>query len=569
MMARDEKLPMRAQTMGDRLLDRVLSSTAQLRAGTGLSGDQAKRGMQDLVQMRMAGSVSYGCRLPQAGHHFLMEEGLDHFGASDEQRSWHSRDAIGNLVVYDLPKVESVHDIAPRFAADGWALSRIQFYERKAMAAIAEYRHPDRHLPAYQVFCIPSVIDNQWELCSRLGQLPGELSAQTLDPDQFFFSPGLALVAEDAWGACQALDMARGILSWWVDPAHITAWYHDGDGWRVSDAKSVITGGAPAELSPLTESPEPLPAVASARRLGPRRFDRIISGCRWSGRDGRKQFALLTLLGQYPVISIGHLKALAGEGRRGEETERRLKVLVRLGLAEIVAPGARATAKRLPRGVPLMISERGQGAHHYALTRAGRLGFWYAHGGKRGALYSRCGLSAFHNYKERERERVERNALCRRCGLSGRGKAKEREKWKWSFRHQDGVYEVLAQFREMGCEVAPGWRAHARLANGMTIQPDGVVLLQTPWGRRWCYLEYELSDRSEKAFAPRCAKYGSGHRLESHPLIMVCHDGRAEANFWRAAREYAPEIWALSTTLARLREGGVLGPGVWRRWVVS
>ena len=536
MMARDRNLPVRAETMGVQLLNRALSSTSQLRSGTELSEDQAKRGMQDLKERRLVTSVDYGCRLSYGSHHFFTEEGLNHFAASDEQRSWHSQDAIGNLLVYDLPKVEAVHDIAIKFSTDGWPLAGMQWYERKAMAAVASYGHPGRYCPAYQVFCVPSIIDNQWELCSRLEQLPGEMLAQALHPDENFFPAGLSFVADDAWGADQVLAMASALLSRWVPPANITAWYHGGDSWYVSDAESVITGRAPTDLSPLLEPLEPLRAVASHRKLGPRRFDRIIDGCLWSGRAGRKLFSLLTLLGQYPVISIAHLKALAGEGRKGEETERRLMVLVQRGLAEIVAPSVRATANRLPRGVPLMISERGRGAHHYALTKAGRLAFWYAHGGRRGALYSRSGLSTFDNDRK-----------------------------KWSLRHQDGVYEVLAQFREEGCAVAPGWRAHARLANGMTIQPDGVALLGTPWGWIWCYLEFELSDRSVKAFTPRCEKYGSEHRLESHPLLMVCHDDRAEKNFWLAARASAPGLRALTTTLARLRDGGVLGGEVWQQ----
>ena len=537
MMARDERLPMRAETMGSRLLNRALSSTGQLRAGTELSEDQAKRGMQDLKKRKLVTSVNYGCRLSYGSHHYFTEEGLDFFAASDEQRSWHSQDAIGNLLVYDLPKAEAVHDIAPRFATDAWPLAAIQFYERKALTAVTAYGHPDRYCPAYQVFCVPSMIDNQWELCSRLEQLPEELLEQALyPPDGNFFPAGLSFVAHDGWGAYQVLGMARELLSWWVPPANITAWHHGGDGWYVSDVESTITGRAPAELSPLLEPLEHLRAVASRRKLGPRRFDRITGGCLWSGRAGRKLFSLLTLLGQYPVIAIAHLKALAGEGRKGEETERRLTALVQRGLAEIAAPGVRATAKRLPRGVPRMISERGQGAHHYALTKAGRLAFWQAHGGRRSALYSRSGLSAFDNDKK-----------------------------KWSFRHQDGVYEVLAQFREAGCAVAPGWRAHASLSNGMTIQPDGVVLLDTPWGLFWCYLEFELSDRSVKAFTARCEKYGSEHRLESHPLLMVCHDGRAEENFRLAARASAPELRALTTTLARLRDGGVLGGEAWRQ----
>ena len=148
MMARDERLPMRAETMGSRLLNRALSSTGQLRAGTELSEDQAKRGMQDLKKRKLVTSVNYGCRLSYGSHHFFTEKGLSHFfAASDQQRSWHSQDAIGNFLVYDLPKVEAVHDIAPMFSTDGWPLAAIQFYERKALAAVAAVRPPGPLLP--------------------------------------------------------------------------------------------------------------------------------------------------------------------------------------------------------------------------------------------------------------------------------------------------------------------------------------------------------------------------------------------------------------------------------------
>ena len=90
MMARDRNLPVRAETMGGQLLNRALSSTSQLRSGTELSEDQAKRGMQDLRKMNLVTSVDYGCRLSYGSHDFFTEEGLNHFAASDEQRSWHS-----------------------------------------------------------------------------------------------------------------------------------------------------------------------------------------------------------------------------------------------------------------------------------------------------------------------------------------------------------------------------------------------------------------------------------------------------------------------------------------------
>ena len=103
--------------------------------------------MQDLKKRKLVTSVNYGCRLSYGSHHYFTEEGLDFFAASDEQRSWHSQDAIGNLLVYDLPKVEAVHDIAIKFATDGWPLAGIQWYERKAMAAVAVVWPPGPLLP--------------------------------------------------------------------------------------------------------------------------------------------------------------------------------------------------------------------------------------------------------------------------------------------------------------------------------------------------------------------------------------------------------------------------------------
>ena len=524
-------LPKRAEIMARALLVKPLFTTSQLRAGTGLSEDQAKRGIQDLEEKEFIASAGFGALLPGVRHHWLTEEGLDYFGATNAQRSWHGPHGIGNFLIYDMFRVEAVNDLAVLLATRDWKLSAIQWFEGEPMVAVAAYSHPDHKWPAYQLFCMASMMENHRELFNRLQQLQHSIDGYSLNPDQKFCPAGLSIVSDNEWGAANALGMAQALLSSWVPGANITGWYHGGDSWYASDGWSAETGTAPTQITPLGTPIDPLRVAPSVRKLGRRHFDRIVNRCRWTGAAGPGLFFVLTLLGQYPIISVSHLTALAGEGRTGEETEKRLVKLVDMGLAELVASNVRAT------GRGLTISRRGQGASRYAATHNGRLALCYAFGGTPGALHSRSGLSSLYA-----------------------------EKGGWSFRHGDGVYEILAQYRENGCAVAPGWRAHATLANspnGQQIQPDGMVLRNTPWGKLWCKLEFELSDRSVKAFKPRCEKYASEDRRDSNPLLIACRDDRAEINFHRAVAEYAPELRVITSTVRRLREGGVFGENAW------
>ena len=400
--------------MGMQLLVRVLATTSQLRYGTELSEDQAKRGIQDLRKWKSIESAEFGDLLQRAAHHWLTEEGLNFFGATEAQRSWHSRDAVGTLLVYDRLKVEVVNDIATLCSTGDWKLSGIQWFEREPMSAAGAYLHPDEHWPAYEVFCFVSPMSNEWEMASRLDQIPEAMLKYDLYSSDTFYPAGLSIVAADELGAAQSLGFARALLSGWMPPANIRGWYHEGDSWYVSDGESAFTGTAPNQLSSFLDPFQGLRPAASFRRLHPRRrFDRIVDGCLWAGGAAPKLLYVMTLLGQYPVISVSHLKALAGEGRDGESTELRLETLIEKGLAEIVASNVRSEARRL------RISRRGQGGYRYALTKAGRRALWYAFGGKPGALYTRSELNKLYA-----------------------------EGAEWSFPHQDGVYEILAQYRE-------------------------------------------------------------------------------------------------------------------------
>ena len=549
-MAHTKSLPTRAEVTGRKLVRRVLATAKQL-VDEGLSEDQVKRGLTDLMERSFIRKVTFGCLLTSSDHYFLTSEGLDYLGASDEERSWHSLDAVGSLLIYNIVQVEAVNDLSTLDVADGWKLEGIQWYvgSELAMDAVAAYRHPDYDSPAYRVFLVLSPMDNQWELCARLEQLRESLQEQALAPAQTFYPADVCIVAADEWGAARSLVMADAVLSGGmlfggISSSQLKAWYYsnewrvsDGrrvfDGWRVSDGLSAITGSKPYDLASFAEiidvCTNPLRPVANDRSLGGQYFDRIPDrkASIWARGTGKALFHVLRILCDQPVISVAHLTALAGEARRGRETRRRLEMLVELGLAEMeVSQAPRVSAR-------LRISRRGHGGPRFSSSAAGRNLLWLTWRYRPSRLHTRSGQSLL-------------------------------QRQRWSFPHQDLVYEILSQCREGGWPVAPGWRAHAKLANGRVIEPDGVVWVRTPWGIRWCFLEVELSDTSEMSFKDRCEKYGSTDRLENHPLMMVLRNELAEVNFHKAVARFAPGLQVMTTILPRLRQDGVRGSGVWR-----
>ncbi len=544
---------MRAQVLGERLRRMLLPSASQLRAGTELSDDQAKRGLRDLTEAQLVASAEMGCLQPAVPRTWFTQSGLAYFRPSAEERSWHGPHGLGNLIIYDLPRIEAVNALAPFYETPDWRLFQVHFYEREPLFAAAEFRFyddqplfmaspyrgpgehrgPDEYAPAYVAFCWASVMDTQRELVERLRAAPEAMQKQATRQDRTFLPAALAIVGHEEWPVARALSMAREVLSRWVDPSHIRGCYYGGDGWRMSDASSVLTGRPPDSVPPLLPPLHTLRMATSVRKLGKQKFDNVVKRHPWGGRTGRSLFELLTKVGEFPVGGMSHYQAFVGESREGTETKERMARLISMGLAEVVKVHARVKVDRLPQGVPATISERGQGAHRYALTKAGRVAYCRAHGGSPSVLASRTKMGLL---------RV--------------------EKGRWSYRHEDCLYETLAQLCEMGCSIAPGWQARVTLADGRRIHPDGIVLVETPWGRLWCFLEVELSDRSYSAVQPRVERYASEHRRDAHPVLIVCHDDRAEYTFHLAGLECNPLPRMLTTTLRRLRDGGVAG-AVW------
>ena len=542
-------LPKGAEILARRMLGRQAPTTRQLLGDPELSGGQVRRWLRYLKERGLAASLEFGCRQPGIGHHFLEPELLDLLDASEEERSWHSQAAVGNLLLYDLPKMEAVNQISEMYVGEGWILSRIQPCERSPVSAVVEYLEPELRWPACQVFCVTSLGESQWDLLNRFGLVQEALRALAGLPEDRSMRATLCIVANDAWEAGRALAMAGNTVAGWLSPEDVSVWYHSGNSWYVSNGRSFVNGQPPAGLPPLNLEADlrktRLPLTPSVRKLGRQTLAGIIGRSPWVGRSGLQLFEPFTLVGKYPVGSIAHYQALAGEGRDGKETEKRLRELTGTGLVEMVAHRARASARRLRAGVPVAISQRGQGGGRYALSEEGRRAYWYAHGVMPRALYRRSGHSSFD-------AQVKKNQA-----------ADDPKNYECPFRHRDAVYEVLGQFSEGGLAVAPGWLAHVFLADGRRIQPDGAVRWQTPQAWTWAYLEVELSQRTFAAFRDRCQRYGSERRLDPYSLLMVLHDDRAEDNFRQAVKEFAPELMAWTATLRRLRDGGVFGEGAW------
>ena len=551
-MEKPKPLSSHASRLLTRIVRAVLSSTKELAADTGLSPDQGKRGLRELTKTGMISSAEVGALLPPVPRYWASEKGLDKGEATDEQRSRHGDAGVVNLLTYDRAKLEAVHAVARQFATGGWTVSEIHPFEREPMFAAVEYSHPGEPVPAYLVVCCPSMMETEAELTYRIEALPRAMQLHSADGGEFYPS-GLAFTAAGEWGAARPLDLATALLSEWLPPAAITAWYPDGDDWRFSTGASVLGGTPPTGVPVLLPGISLLRPPGSIRKLGKRTLQGLIATLRRLGRGWRTRLGLLTLVATYPVGAVAHYQGLAGENPEGSEALVRMRMLLNLGMVKVATERGRAPWPRgLSTDVPTTLSGRGQGADRYMTTTLGRVAVCFVHGGRPSDLPKRTKLGRLTAW-------VHGGTCEGKCYHTCDG----REVDRWPYRHEDILYEVLGQFVRMGCQIGPGWQARTTLANGRRIDPDGVVLLTGPWGREWYRVEIELSDRTFGAAKPRCEKYGSEDRLDNCPVLVVCHDEAAEKNWQRAAASCARPPAMLTTTLRRLKDGGVSGPGVW------
>ena len=544
-----------ADRTGKRVVDLVLPTVLELADHPELTVQQVRDDLKALEEMGILARVKVGWFRTDMSI-ILLDEGLARYGASEVQWSWLGPAGLRNLVRWDLHKLQAVKDITRQFDTDGpvwqfdaggWVLKGIQLHSRSSVFATVEHHRPGENgeNPAYTVFICTDRMDTERGIFHRLEAVQPYLESIAeggeLRPSR------VCIVAPNEWVARTALRLALEVLVPWVSPGNISAWHYEKGDWSFSDGYSAATG-EPPETLPLRPSTGRLVPQHNTRRLpgNPRALNReltwsdfrhTVTPPRWSGRAGLKMVELLTFVGDYPVGALEHYKALAGEGEKSSRTNRRLQDLVRLELVEVVLEEDCASEgdRDWSGAVPRQISPRGQGEPRHKLSDAGMLEYCKINGGLPVRLASRTEL--------------------------GRVSAK-----KWLLMHADFCYEILIQFLEMGCPIAPGWQLRITLADGSRINPDGAVRVYMPgWGMWWCYVEVELSDRYGDDVRKRCRRYASENRLDDSPVFFVVYNETSERNFHAAGRECGLDLM-FTTTLKRLADSGVGGDGVWSHY---
>ena len=112
-------------------------------------------------------------------------------------------------------------------------------------------------------------------------------------------------------------------------------------------------------------------------------------------------------------------------------------------------------------------------------------------------------------------------------------------------RHNDGVNRLVAQFAREGVEAVAGWRAEVNVPGLTQVRPDLLVLVQDgPFGGGPHCIEYERHAVAPYDVAHKLGPYRRMERLARPlPLLMVCRNEQAEANF-REARRGLPMLTA-------------------------
>ena len=429
--------PMRADRLRDHILGLLLPTTSSLVVASGLTPQQVKDDLKDYKAKGFLRSGEFGSLLPGVPAFWPTPLGLDHMEASEEQRTWVSEPGLGNLLRYDLPKLEAVRDIGRLCSTDEQPLSAIHFYEGLPMVAATEHRQPG-DTPNYTVFVWASLMDRARDLFHQLESLPDAMKAQLVAPASIFYPGRVCIVAHDEWDATVALKLVNGLPIDWLLRTHTFAWYYRNGSWHFCDADSLRTGRPPTALRPMQFGVGRLRPSSSTRKEHAK-FDGILTRSLWSRRAGQALFKVLTSVGKYPVAAVDHHKAWLGDAPASTRIEDRLDTLVSEGKIEVVAESAYASDGNLlktwireaaaspmaqghldklvrlevieevvgesgyayvpkegtarkgkplklglrdwSRAVPMAISQRGQGKPRYALTTRGRSELCYAQGG--------------------------------------------------------------------------------------------------------------------------------------------------------------------------------------------
>ena len=528
-----------------------LASGSELARARGLDEAEVTEAAQFLQQQGLLRSISFGCLLRPTARYWLAPEYVDGGPRGDLAQaflSWHSNDGIGSLLRYSLPRVESINQIAARYAVDGWTLEGVAWVERDAVQAVGLYNSIESpQVKSVVYFVWVSQWDTEREIWERLADVPAAVRRIT--------EPGIAghviLVGADRWAVARALPMAvESLMASGVEPDHVAAWTYAG-GWQAASGASMLDGAArPFTPTLATVRLDRFVWPRSRRRLGKTRLETVINRCPWTRLDARTLYRTLGLVGEYPGGSIAQYGALAGESDSELITRKRLATLLKLGLAREVGRAGVPSLGTADR--PETLSARGRGQMRYRVS-LGPKGEGEPPkrqpGESREDHARRTANGAFRLMLDHGE--LSHSEIVRRSGV---GKLEDR--FGDRLVHEDVLVDFLGRFTVLGCEVVPASRASTADEEGYGIDPDGMLYGSSRVGTGYHYFELERSHLGPTAIKARLEKYLL--RRTSYPLAVVCWTDLGARHFDRIGQELGVPV--VATSIPRLREIGLSGP---------
>ena len=291
-----------------------------------------KKAVRDLQKEELVRSVSFGYLMRPTERYWVGTETVDGDWSDLDPAvlSWHSDDAIGSLLRNDIPRVESINQVAAQYARAGWQLEGLAWMDNEAVQAVGLYQWTRCVSVKSIVFFVwVSQLDSEREIWERLAAVPEALSTVT----KLRTMGHLVLVGADRWAVSKAMPMAiESVKDWHMKPADVAAWTY-ADGWQAAKWEFMSEGEKPFRpllyAAPVGRFVWPWPQ----RKLGKMTLQRIIESCPWTRRDAPTLRRTLWNLAWYNGSSMGHQIALAGETDSGVLTRKRIRTALDLGLA--------------------------------------------------------------------------------------------------------------------------------------------------------------------------------------------------------------------------------------------
>ena len=250
---------------------------------------------------------------------------------------------------------------------------------------------------------------------------------------------------------------------------------------------------------------------AYVRNMGRRAWEKRVAASPWAAEGGQDAARILGAAAEWPGMTVEWARLVLGEGKTGRRAQNVCARLTELGLLARWRVGSRYRYRASPQGLSKLAALDGTSmAAAWKLTRMEQ---WVTEN-----------VSEAHEY---------------------------------------GLLDLMRDFLAAGLPVAAGWRDWEDLGSDGGIAPDGLVLLRFgPYGSGWHYVEYERSARSPEPIARKLSGYDSLRRSNRWPVLVVCRNDLAEANFQRTGHRIG--IPMLTTTVRRLsRHGAVDNPDCW------